>query len=300
MSLLESEVNSQIPLICKRYLIAEEFWQAVAPQLKEYESQNAMCLGIANGFRKDASGISLTQKDPIYLGAVWQGNKLLGALVATWYEDRRSLIPSFITDLNIARMVFKDFLALKINASHVVAPVVTAKLYEALLSETGRKSKIELLMALYRCEKVVWPQISSGVHFRKAVTKDIPQIAKWVSDFMAEAVPNDPPIDTLKHAESKVSKGMFFVVEKEGELLSMAGWGRDLETSAAVNAVYTPKHLRGKGYASHVVAALTQRMLDAGKREVSLFADQTNPTSNKIYQNIGYEFVCESVNLKFE
>jgi predicted GNAT family acetyltransferase len=37
-----------------------------------------------------------------------------------------------------------------------------------------------------------------------------------------------------------------------------------------------------------VTAALTQEALDAGAREVVLFTDLANPTSNGVYQRIGY------------
>jgi predicted GNAT family acetyltransferase len=53
--------------------------------------------------------------------------------------------------------------------------------------------------------------------------------------------------------------------------------------------VYTPPELRGRGYASAVVAALTKRELDAGARCCSLFTDLANPTSNHVYTALGYE-----------
>jgi hypothetical protein len=52
--------------------------------------------------------------------------------------------------------------------------------------------------------------------------------------------------------------------------------------------VYTPPELRGRGYASACVAAASQEHLDAGRRWCFLFTDVENPTSNRIYQTIGY------------
>ena len=48
------------------------------------------------------------------------------------------------------------------------------------------------------------------------------------------------------------------------------------------------------------MAALSQRMLDAGRRFCFLYTDLSNPTSNAIYQHIGYEPVCDVVDLHFE
>jgi len=67
-----------------------------------------------------------------------------------------------------------------------------------------------------------------------------------------------------------------------------------------ISLVYTPPEFRGRGYASACVAALTQRMLDSGKQFCFLYSDLANPTSNKIYRAIGYETVCDNVQILFE
>ncbi|MDP8927425.1 MAG: GNAT family N-acetyltransferase, partial [Actinomycetota bacterium] len=60
-----------------------------------------------------------------------------------------------------------------------------------------------------------------------------------------------------------------------------------------VGPVYTPPDLRNRGYASALVASLTQRELDAGRSFCFLYTDLANSTSNKIYQRIGYEPVTD-------
>lgn len=60
-----------------------------------------------------------------------------------------------------------------------------------------------------------------------------------------------------------------------------------------VAPVYTPAHLRGRGYASAATAEASRAALDAGATEVLLFADLANPTSNALYQRIGYVPVAD-------
>ena len=60
-----------------------------------------------------------------------------------------------------------------------------------------------------------------------------------------------------------------------------------------IGPVYTPPDRRGHGYASALTAGASQDQLDRGRRFVFLFTDLANPTSNKIYQAIGYEPVCD-------
>lgn len=60
-----------------------------------------------------------------------------------------------------------------------------------------------------------------------------------------------------------------------------------------VGYVYTPPELRGRGYASALVARLSQRMLDSGMTFCVLYTDLGNPTPNAIYQRIGYNAICD-------
>lgn len=60
-----------------------------------------------------------------------------------------------------------------------------------------------------------------------------------------------------------------------------------------VAPVYTPVHLRGRGYAGAATVEVSRAALAAGAEEVLLFADLANPTSNGLYQRIGYRPVAE-------
>ena len=64
--------------------------------------------------------------------------------------------------------------------------------------------------------------------------------------------------------------------------------------------MYTPPEMRRRGYASAAVSALTRKLLDSGRKFVFLFTDLKNPTSNKIYQQMGYEAVCDINEVDFE
>ena len=71
----------------------------------------------------------------------------------------------------------------------------------------------------------------------------------------------------------------------------MAGHAAPVNTPAGrvvrIGPVYTPEALRGHGYASAVTAALSEHLLNQGAT-VMLHADADNPTSNAIYQRLGF------------
>ena len=52
-------------------------------------------------------------------------------------------------------------------------------------------------------------------------------------------------------------------------------------------------------YASAAVAQVSRLLRDSGER-ACLFTDQANPTSNKIYEAIGYRRVVDMANLRVE
>ena len=61
-----------------------------------------------------------------------------------------------------------------------------------------------------------------------------------------------------------------------------------------VGAVYTPPEHRNHDYATAVTATITQKALNAGKKYVVLYTELDNPTSNSIYQQIGYKPVVNA------
>ena len=88
--------------------------------------------------------------------------------------------------------------------------------------------------------------------------------------------------------------------EHEHEVVSLAGYRSTSPNGARVGPVYTPPERRGRGYASALVAALSQQQLDEGRAYCVLYTDLGNATSNSIYQNVGYEFIEEVVDVLIE
>ena len=89
------------------------------------------------------------------------------------------------------------------------------------------------------------------------------------------------------------------VVQFSDEPVSVTGFGGPTPNGSRIGPVYTPPARRGRGYASALVAAVSQARLDAGTRFCFLYTDLANPTSNRIYVALGYERDCDSVELDF-
>jgi len=97
----------------------------------------------------------------------------------------------------------------------------------------------------------------------------------------------------------RIAQRNLFLLEEQEKPVSIDTTQRELRTVCCVTHVYTPPYFRNKGYASSCVAQLSQMILDRGFTKAVLYTDMENPTSNSIYQKIGYRPVCDSVELKF-
>jgi predicted GNAT family acetyltransferase len=138
---------------------------------------------------------------------------------------------------------------------------------------------------------------------RRGEARDRARIGEWVAAFTREAMgphtPVDAPDAVAERWLSSPARGLYFW-EVEGQVVSMAGTSGPTPNGLRIGAVYTPPEQRRRGYASALVAALSQRILDGGRRFAFLFTDAANPTSNHIYQAIGYEYVCDADEYYFD
>jgi predicted GNAT family acetyltransferase len=85
----------------------------------------------------------------------------------------------------------------------------------------------------------------------------------------------------------------------DGKPVALAGATPLIAGSVRVAPVYTPPELRGHGYAGAATAAVSQAAIDAGADEVLLFTDLANPTSNGLYQRLGYRPVDDRTVVTF-
>jgi uncharacterized protein len=156
-------------------------------------------------------------------------------------------------------------------------------------------------MGLYALEQVR-PVTGVPGTMRPAAAGDRPLVLEWWRAFAIEAMhEEDPdPVRIERDVDYRLtSERSGLLLWDDGGVVSLAGFGGETPNGIRVGPVYTPPELRGRGYASALVARLSAQQLAAGRRFCFLYTDQENPTSNRIYRRIGYELVCESVEIGF-
>jgi GNAT superfamily N-acetyltransferase len=192
--------------------------------------------------------------------------------------------PIVLGDLDQAQSRLLAETTAELDYPGVVGPDLTAKYFAERASTLG----IDLLKPI--------PQRYPGAagSARAVGAGDAALFADWMIAFTREAVPHDrlPEGERLAHAVRE-GQHLFWVVD--GEPVSMAGIVRRTRHTAAIAAVYTPPHLRRRGYAGSVTAAVAELAFAQGKRTACLYTDLRNPFSNRCYAKIGFEPVCDSL-----
>ena len=106
-----------------------------------------------------------------------------------------------------------------------------------------------------------------------------------------------PNLDQMRR---RIAEGSIYLWETpQGEVVHLSAVNGPSFGVSRIGPVFTPDAHRGHGYASAAVALLTRQILDSGTR-ACLFTDQANPTSNAIYQALGYEAVCDTGEVAIE
>jgi predicted GNAT family acetyltransferase len=108
----------------------------------------------------------------------------------------------------------------------------------------------------------------------------------WMDAFHRDI--GEPSRDVEDLVDDKLSHRGLTLWEVDGTPVAMAGTTRPEAGMVRVLAVYTPRELRRRGYGGAVTTAVTRAALDAGVDDVVLFTDLANPTSNALYQRLGY------------
>ncbi len=168
---------------------------------------------------------------------------------------------------------------------------------DAWHAATGRIATVALGETLYRLGTLHPPVDVSGAH-RAATGADHALLVDWVDRFFVETFSHADAVE--RFIENANAVGDRFVLwEDGGTPVSMAMLRAPAAGTSRIGPVFTPRSSRGRGYGSAVTAAAANLARREGVDNVVLFADLANPTSNAIYQRIGFEAVTESVRVEF-
>jgi len=183
-----------------------------------------------------------------------------------------------------------------VPAVFALTPVAHA-FAQAWTRESGTTARDGTRQRVHRLETVVHPNYPPG-EVRPATESDLDLVREWACGFQRDCFHEPPDERTYADAEKRVADRTLFLWD-DGTPRAMAARNRPTPSGECISYVYTPPEQRNHGYASAVVARLSQTILDEGKAFCTLFTDLGNPTSNSIYRKIGYIGVADYLDIGF-
>jgi predicted GNAT family acetyltransferase len=179
---------------------------------------------------------------------------------------------------------------------------------ELWAGRTGARPRTNMRQGVYALEEVQ-PLAAVPGSARVATAEDRELVLRWWLAFGEEVLHEGGPgrenaEAMVDHRLAAANRGIL-LWEDGGGVVSFAGWGGATPNGIRVGPVYTPPELRGRGYATALTAELSQgllegRLFEGGRRFCFLYTDLANPTSNAIYERIGYRRAAESAEILFE
>lgn len=197
-------------------------------------------------------------------------------------------------DLLIERWLREDPSPAGVSAQPETARAIAA----AWRNVTGGHSRCTMRAVMHVLTAVDEPPRPARGRLRIASEEERELLIEWERAFLLEA-----GVDSTEDAEAAVAGrleiGAQRVWEDGGPACTLA-LARAVAGTVRIGPVYTPPERRNQGYASSAVAAACRLALAMGARRCMLFTDIANPTSNKIYANVGFRPFAEWENHLFE
>jgi len=266
------------------------FLEAASALLLEDEARHNLILGIAGTLRDHPLHY------PDYgLWLAEDGSDTVGAALRTPPHNLVLARPRDDSVLEALAAAIDDELP------GVVAALPEAQAFAASwAARTGATPRTNRAQGVFSLGRVEPPAANSG-RLRDAGAHDRPLLLDWFRAFAEEALGESPDDKSVAHAvDHRLQAGEAGIsLWEDGRTVSLAAFGNPTPNGIRIGPVYTPPEYRRHGYASALVAELSERLL-AKRRFCFLFTDLANPTANRIYEQIGYRRVCEAAEITFE
>jgi uncharacterized protein len=259
----------------------DKFWDKTQAYLLQHEAENNMLLGIIQILRR----IPDRYPDPPYLVMV----EIDGEIVATSIRTPpHKLLISKVTNLDALALIAEDLDRKQLPGVMGLIPEVETFLL-AWQELTGESYRLSTAMKIHEL-KAVKPITVTG-NLRLATEGDRALLLEWLPAFDAEI--GWEVVEDIERIVTNRLEAQNTYIWEDNTPVSLAAGRQFSDTASRIGSVYTPPAHRRKGYATACVAALSQKLLDEGCDRCFLLTDLANPTSNHIYQQIGYVPVCD-------
>jgi uncharacterized protein len=262
---------------------AADFLQTAQTELESREAANNLVLGIGRQLVEHPERYSSA---PVFRTVEENGGLVLAAVMTPPHRLIVSSGHAAASDEGIKQFT-EDLFREGQKLPGVFGPVgLAGKIAENWEEFSGTQHHVTEQLRMYELKEVAIPAPDRG-KLRTAGTGDFELVARWFHAARKEMFGKTDAEEDRRTAAYRIEDGDVFLWEADGPV-SMACENRPTRKGICVGMVYTPPEARRHGYATACVGELSRMLLRTGREFCVLFADILNPTSNGIYQNIGY------------
>lgn len=269
----------------------EAYVDFVEKKLLEKEACNNLILGILERLKQNNEGA-------YYLGWVEKDKELLFPFMQT--APNNWVLPDLVQFVGeeVIRAAVKQIWDQGMEVPGVIGPKQYATIFAKEWQDiTGNQPVVHMQEWIYQLDAVNQVQQHGELVF--AQEKDLSLLIHWLQQFGEEAGVKITEKQAEAIARRNINQHSAFLWQVGKHYVSMANRSRTTKNGATINAVFTPDQHKEKGYATSLVAALSQQLLDSGYQFCSLYTDTSNPISNHVYQKIGYYKVGSAIVYSF-
>ncbi len=277
----------------RQYTAVHDFALQAEPVLAKREDVYSLFFGVLQA-------IKAGRYDNPFMATIEEAGKVLALIQMTPPHPLNLIIVDEKRLEEIMDVLIEKLVEFEIEVSSVISLKSWAyRFVEKWEAQTGMGHQLLMDQGLYRLDDVNGELNQSPGSWRFAHKEDCPLIEGWFTIFEEDTgLPITPKEEVEKRVAAFVSEREVFLWEHDGKIVSMMKKSRPTQHGVTVSLVFTPHEERKKGYARTMVAACSTELLKSYDFCV-LYTDLMNPTSNKIYQEIGYNRIADSVQLGF-
>lgn len=270
-------------MLVRRHTRAEDYLAAVGPTLRRRPVINQLAIAIAQ--------TCVREPDRYGADVAFYSVERDGAIVGAALQTRPWPVQIAESTAEAARLLARAFATNEPPLAGVAGPDAAPEEFaRAYGSERGVTYALEVALGTFELTSVnELPEVAG----RRVVasSEHAPLLQAWLGAFHDEATPQDPPLRGDAGERAIATGRAHLWLDDNDRPVSYAFHNRDVEGWASVGPVYTPPEARGRGFATALVAAVSRGLLAEGRPGCTLFTNLANPTSNAIYERIGYRRV---------
>ncbi len=274
----------------KQYHTVNEYWTDIGEFLLKNPIKHNIVIG-----QLDATLDRNKVLTNIQLFALFEN----GHPILTAFKNRPNIILYGENYSNHHIQHLSDFF--KLNAIELNGGIGVKKLIEEFSKIYTSKYSIDKTLIGHILEQLESIKLSEG-KIENCHDSDLEFVAEWLESFGEECnLPHRPKGEELINmAQQRIKRGSMYKWVVNKKPVSICGEIVSNEYFSKISLVYTPPKFRNNGYAISCVWALSKLILERGQKTICLFTDKSNPTSNKIYSQIGYIPLFEDYEISYQ